>query len=71
MWDTTFAAGVKLLMSQVKTGMPASLASWIAGPIDFESHGLSTIAETFLTMKSLIWFCCLATSKSPETTITL
>ena len=37
--------------------------------IDFESQGLSTIALTFLTMKSLIWLLCLATSLSPLTTI--
>src|SRR5579872_1727543 len=41
----------------------------MTGMIDFESHGLSTMALTFLTMKSLIWLLCLATSLSPLTTI--
>ena len=57
-------------MSAVKTGIPAAFASSIAGPIDCESHGQSTMAATFLTMKSFTWFCCRATSNSPLVTIT-
>src|SRR6266581_4769143 len=54
-------------MSAVKTGMPAWLASRIAGPMAFESQGVRTIAATFRTMKSFTWFCCFATSNSPLT----
>ncbi len=49
-------------------GIPAAFASWMTGTIDFESQGLRTMAATFLTMKSLIWLLCLATSLSPLTT---
>ena len=66
---TIFTPGSLHGMSTVNTGMPAAFASWITGMIDFESQGLSTIALTFLTMKSLIWLLCLATSLSPLTTI--
>ncbi len=66
---TIFTPGSLHGMSTVKTGMPAAFASWITGTIDFESHGLSTMALIFFTMKSLIWLLCFATSLSPLTTI--
>ena len=52
MWQTTSPASPSYWMSLVKTGMPAALAFSIAGPIERESHGLSTIAATPRTMKS-------------------
>ncbi len=39
-------------MSAVKTGIPAAFASLIAAPTALESQGVSTIADTFLTMNS-------------------
>src|SRR5947207_1917650 len=56
-------------MSTVRTGIPAALASRITGPIAFESHGLRTMAETFLTMKSFTWLLCRPGSLSPLTTM--
>ena len=63
--ETTSTPSARQAMSAVKTGMPAALASSIAGPIYRESQGQSTIAEQPATMKSFTWFCCLATSNSP------
>ena len=40
-------------MSTVNTGMPAAFASWITGPMESAWQGLSTIADTLFTMKSL------------------
>ena len=57
-------------MSAVKTGTFALLASLMTLPIALESHGHSTMALTFLTRKSLTCFCCLTTSRSPDTAMT-
>ena len=52
MCETTLTPGARQAMSAVKTGIPAAFASSMTGPIDLESHGQSTMAATFLTMKS-------------------
>ena len=56
-------------MSAVKTGMPALLASSMAGPMPFESAGQRMMASTFCTMKFSICDCCLARSISPAVMI--
>ena len=65
---TTLAPSARQAMSAVNTGMPASLAAWIEVPIDFESHGLTTMAATLRTRKSAIWSFWRATSNSPDCT---
>ena len=48
MCETTFTPGARQAISAVKTGMPAALASWMAGPIARESQGQSTIGRDLL-----------------------
>jgi len=50
-------------------GLRALVLACTTGTIDLDSHGLSTIALTFFTMKSFTWFDCRATSLSALRTI--
>ncbi len=51
---TIFTPGSLHGTSTVNTGMEAAFASWITVTIAFEFVGLSTMAATSFTMKSLI-----------------